>query len=120
TTLYVYGGKVMKLTSNGRQLVIFMTFGDGYLNKKGYLSVRHSLKQQDYSEWKKTILRKNGIRTTDVYEVSNNGYGGYEFRTSSYKFIRLYRKALYGKGKTIANRRLLNKLTPLGLAIWYM
>lgn len=110
----------MKLTKEGRQLILFMVLGDGYLNKKGFLSVRHSSEYKDYAEWKRQILRKHGIKVTDVYEVKNSGYGGYEFRTSSYKFIRLYRRVIYKDKKNIANKRLLNKLTPLGLAIWYM
>ena len=110
----------MKLTNEGRRLVIFMALGDGYVNRKGFLSIRHSESQKDYLEWKMKILRKNGIMTTEPYYVSNNGYGAYEMRTKSYKFIRLYRRILYGKSKNIANRKILNKLTPLGLAIWYM
>ncbi len=58
---------------------------------------------------------------SDCYYVDNNGYGSYELRTKTYKFIKTYRRFLYPSGrKKIDNRKLLEKLTPLGLAIWYM
>lgn len=110
----------MKTSKETRDLVLFMSLGDGSLNAKGYLSIRHCLKQADYLEWKRDLI-KNNISTTDCYFVSNNNYGAYELRTRTYKFIKMYRKFLYPNGKKkIGNRRILNKLTPLGLAIWYM
>lgn len=96
-----------------------MSLGDGYLhNKNGLLSIRHCLKQKDYLEWKRSLLSPS-IKCTELYRVDNNGYGAYELRTKSYKFIKLYRKILYKKGKFLS-RKVLDTLTPLGLAIWYM
>ena len=110
----------MKVTKEGRDLVVFMSLGDGNLSKGGYLRMRHCLKQRDYLNWKYDLLRKL-IRVTEPYYVSNNGYGAYEIRTYTNKFIKLYRNVIYkGNKKTVGNRKLLNKLTPLGLAIWYM
>lgn len=110
----------MKTSKDIRQLVLFMSIGDGCLNSNGYLSIRHCEAQKDYLEWKKNLF-KNSLLTTECYFVANNGYGGYEFRSKTYKFIKLYRRIFYNNGKkNIANRRLLDKLTPLGLSIWYM
>ena len=68
----------MKITKKARHLLLFMVLGDGYIhNHCGYFSVRHSVKQKEYIEWKQRLLRKNGIKTTEVYFVSNNGYGSY-------------------------------------------
>ena len=110
----------MKILKEDRDLIISMIFGDGYLNPQGYLSIRHALKNKDYVEWKYQLL-KSKFNVTLPYYVSNNGYGAYELRTKTYRFIKLYRKVIYGTGrKKISNFKLLNKLTPLGLAIWYM
>lgn len=98
-----------------------MTLGDGTLNRKnGYFAVRHCAAQLDYLQWKHDLIR-GSIKTSGIYRVSNNGYGAYELRTKSYKFMKTYRRFLYPDGcKVIHNRKLLDKLTPLGLAIWYM
>lgn len=111
----------MKTTKETRDLVVYMALGDGYINKAGYLSMRHCLEQEDYIWWKYNLL-KGKVSVVEPYYVSNNGYGSYEMRTHNARFIKLYRNIIYRRNgkKDIANRKLLNKLTPLGLAIWYM
>lgn len=111
----------MKIIKEARNLVLFMLFGDGSINKKGgYLVVRHSVKQKEYIEWKMKLLRNYGINTTDIYYVSNNGYGAYEFRTFSHDFIKEMRRYMYTPYKNIANIKQLNKFNELGLCIWYL
>lgn len=111
---------VIKTSKEIRYLLLSMLLGDGTLNAKGYVSIRHCVAQKDYIEWKMNLL-KNKIRTTDCYYVDNNGYGAFELRTKVYKFLKQYRKIIYRSGKKdIADRRILNKINPLGLAIWYM
>lgn len=113
-------GALMKTSKESRDLVLFMCLGDGTLNSRGYLSMRHCLAQEDYLHWKRDLLKSN-LQMSDCYYVDNNGYGSYELRTKTYKFIKTYRRFLYPSGrKKIDNRKLLEKLTPLGLAIWYM
>ncbi len=110
----------MKITKDTRRLIMYMAMGDGCLhNKAGYFSVRHCLGQEEYLIWKWNLLRKH-ISVTKPYFVDNNGYGSFEFRTRSYKFIKLYRKVLYKGGSKNFSKKVLKKLTPLGLAIWYM
>lgn len=110
----------MKIKKESRDLALFMIIGDGSLNANGYISIRHSKSQKEYLVWKQNLLRRNGIPTTDLYYVDNNGYGAYELRTYNHKFLKIYRKVIYKPSKIIGNRRLLDRLTPLGLAIWYM
>ncbi|MDH2363784.1 hypothetical protein [Priestia megaterium] len=108
----------MKTTKESRNTLLFMVLGDGWIGR--YLYILHSTKQLDYLEWKKKILSDHGIKTNTIRFKNNNGYPACSFTTKSYKFISLYRKVLYTPSKNIANRKLLNKLNPLGLAIWYM
>lgn len=112
----------MKRTKQSRETLLYMLLGDGTIhNKNGYFSTRHSIKQKDYIEWKYNLLKLMNFNLSELYFVSNNSYGAYEFRTKTYKFLKLYRKVLYPNGKKIiSNRKLLNKLNPLGIAIWYM
>ena len=111
---------ILKKTKLGRDLVVYMALGDGYLNPNGYLSIRHSLTQKEYIEWKSKLLNSHGINTTGLYFHNNNNYGVYEMRTYTHEFIKVYRRVLYSPTKKIADRKILNKLTPLGIAIWYM
>lgn len=110
----------MKIKKEARLLVLFMALGDGSINTQGYLSIRHCLAQKEYAEWKRQLLNKNGVKTTPLYEVSNNGYGAVEFRTKTYKFIKSWRRFIYRPCKKIADKRVMKMLTPLGLSIWYM
>jgi len=109
----------MKITKKSRQILLSMVLGDGALNKKGVLSIRHSLAQKNYLEWKNDLLNKNGISTTGTYYVSNNNHGACEFKTYTHNFIKLYKRVLYNPKKNIS-RKFLNKLNSQGLAIWYM
>ena len=114
-------GVNMKITKNKRNLLLYMALGDGYIHKAGYMSIRHCMAQEDYLDWKIRLLKTEGLSLSDKYYHKNNGYGSYEFRTKTYKFLKLYRKVLYsGSGKSIFSNKILNKLTPLGIAIWYM
>lgn len=113
-------GFIMKITKKSRDLVLYMTFGDGTINKNsGYLAIRHCLKQKEYLEWKRDLLIKNGINCSEIYYVKNNGYGAYEFRTYSHEFIKQIRRYLYTPKKNIANIKQLNKFNELGICIWY-
>ena len=109
----------MKIDVKARNLCIAMSLGDGTINPKGYLAMRHSLKQKEYLEWKKKLLNSHGISTTDLYHVGNNGYDSFELRTYTHRFLKLYRKVVYKPHKTVS-RKLLNKLDATGVAIWYM
>lgn len=111
----------MKIVKENRDLVLYMLYGDGSINKQGgYFVVRHCLAQKEYIEWKMKLLKKNNINTTDCYFVSNGGYGAYEFRTYTHEFIKQMRKYMYTPYKNIANRKQLNKFNALGLCIWYL
>ena len=109
----------MKKSKEARDLLISMAIGDGTVKTSGHLVVKHCVRQKEYLEWKITQLKNCGVNCTLPYYVSNNGYGAYEFRTYNSKFLKTLRKVLYNPKKRLT-RKLLNRLTPLGIAIWYM
>ena len=108
----------MTITKEARDIVIGMSIGDGYL-QNGRLVVLQCEAQKAYVEWKARILRNVGINTSDIEKKDNNGFAAYKFKTGRYDFIRTLEKQLYTPKKTIS-RKLLNRLTPLTIAIWYM
>lgn len=102
-------------------IVLFMSIGDGYIDKNGYLFILHCERQKEYLEWKHQILIKNNIINSEIKFKNNNGKNSYCFKTKSYDFIKKIRKILYSNNKkNIINKDILNKITPLGLFIWYM
>ena len=109
-----------KINKQTRDLVLFMLLGDGCISKTGTFELTHCAKQKEYIEYKWKLLKNNGINVRECRLINNNGYDGYRFWSTSYMFMKMFRRILYKPNKRIAQRKLLNRLTPLGLAIWYM
>lgn len=111
-------------TYNGRTICLFEMIGDGCLLADGRLKVAHCFKQYDYLIWKKELLEDNGIKTGKVCHLNNKAFGKvfdqYYFRTSKYSFITKFKNIIYNPTKDITKKGLLRRLTPLGIAIWYM
>lgn len=109
----------MKTTKKERDLIIAMAIGDGYIGKSGSMTVFHSEKQKDYVEYKFKLVR--GLCTTkQPISRESNGTTQYGFRIKTTKFTKTLRKVLYPNGKKIISRKILNRLDPQGLAIWWM
>lgn len=118
-----------------RGIIIGMAIGDGYvqvrnrLNKGKYhyesrnMRVLHGANQRAYCEWKaKRLGYALGGRQINVTKVKN-GPGGkhdaYQF-TASNPYFGQVRSWLYPDGKKWLSPKVLNMLTPEGIAIWYM
>ncbi len=117
-----------KITREERTLVLFMLIGDGTLSKDGRFQIKHSVHQKEYLEWKRSLLSKF-IRISEctkkidrvTYKGQTKEHLAFYIRTRQERFLKLYRKVLYPQGdKKVYTRKILKKLTPLGLAIWYM
>lgn len=109
-----------KILKNSRILFYSMVIGDGHLDKHGQLNLRHCIKQKEYLEWKKKLLNRNGIKTSDIVEFISNGKPQVRCATKVYNFSKLYRRILYAPKKRLGVIKLLNFLDPLHIAIWYM
>lgn len=114
----MYGENNMKITKKTRNLLLGMSIGDGHLTG-GRLCITHCDAQYEYLVWKQQLLRKNGIKTREIMKFNNSGYVGYKLKTERYDFIKSIEHYLYCPQKTIT-RKILNRLTPLEIAIWYM
>lgn len=106
--------------------VLGIVLGDGYLrrNKTKYasLSIGHSLLQKEYAKWKGNLLNHLTSITyrEDKYFRDEKVYYRFFVDTKSHPFLdRIWRLA-YKNGKKRITDKILNRLTPLGIAIWFM
>ena len=89
-----------------------------------FRSVSHSPKQVEYVEWKYKLLEPiKACRiypVTQYHKVRKKEYTTLQFCTQALSYFTRLRNLFYPQGKKIVLRSLLNKLTPLGLAVWFM
>ena len=108
-----------------RGVLIGVALGDGYINKTSQraLSVLHGAGQQAYCRWKAErvgwALGGRQINVTKVKNGPGGKYDAYRFGVTDNYFAQV-RGWLYPNGQKLITRRVLDMLTPEGLAIWYM
>lgn len=138
--MYLYMEKVQRLKNNKGEdrmqfcqikkediskndLVIGSLLGDAHINKDGRIQIFHSIKQKEYTLWlmelfKKLFKVKYMERVCHIKETGREYYQ-IGFYVSATNYTKLVRQFMYRPNKTIIFKQL-NKLTPLGLAIWYL
>lgn len=114
----------LKSSKEQKQLLIALLIGDGTITNYPDFKISHSEKQLFYIKWKIKLLDKYKIIHGELkfYESKtgfNKGQQVPTVRLKTTSTIKALRKSIYTPKKTIS-RRLLNWLTPPGLAIWYM
>jgi len=114
-----------KFNKESRNLLISMLLGDGTISNNNVFKLSHGYKQKEYLEWKINLLNEYGIKNNGLKEyVSTKGYNTgdivYYSQLSIIPFIKLLRRIIYKPKKNYANRKILNRLNALGVAIWYM
>lgn len=112
-----------------KSILIALAIGDGTIEKstthKGSrLKVGHGEKQLEYLKYKRDLLHSViGGKIPKIYHWDQVRKGtknrAYAFR-KGHKYFWVLRKWLYPKGKKVLSRRILDNLTPEGVAIWYM
>lgn len=114
-----------KTNKDSRNLLIALLLGDGTISNNNVFKLSHGYNQKEYLEWKIKLLNEHGIKNNGLKEyISSKGYNMnktvYYTQLKITNFIKLLRKIFYKPKKIIGNRRILNRLNLLGLAIWYM
>jgi recombination protein RecA len=105
-------------------LIIFMTIGDGSICKPDsvrncYLEITHSKAQLEYLKWKISLLENFGIKCGKLYFRKDKS--DVRVRTERNEIFNIIEKRMYlPNRKKVLTKRILRRLTPLGLAIWYM
>ena len=113
-----------KLSKEQKSLLIGLLIGDGTISSNFVFKLSHSVEQREYLEWKVKLLDKFQIKNNRIKEyISTCGYnigkGVLYSQMSVIPTIKALRRTVYIPKKTIT-RKLLNWLTPLEIAIWYM
>ena len=113
-----------KLSKEQKSLLIGLLIGDGTISSNFVFKLSHSAEQREYLEWKVKLLDKFQIKNNGIKEyISTCGYnigkGVLYSQMSVIPTIKALRRTVYIPKKTIT-RKLLNWLTPLEIAIWYM
>lgn len=113
-----------KLSKEQKSILIALLIGDGTISSNYVFKLSHSTHQRAFLEWKINLLNTLGIKNNGIKEyVSKAGYNeGKQVLYSQMSInptIKALRRTIYTPKKTLS-RKLLNWLTPLGLAIWYM
>lgn len=114
-----------KFNKESRNLLIALLLGDGTISNNYVFKIAHSEKQKDYLEWKIKQLNNYGIRNNGVKSYIKTreysvGSPVYYTQLNIIPFIKVLRRVVYKDKKILGNRKLLNRLTPMGVAIWYM
>lgn len=114
-----------KFNKNSRNLLIGMLLGDGTISNNNVYKLSHCVEQSDYLQWKINLLNNNGIRNSGLkYYTSSYGYNKNKIvvytQLNIIPFVKVLRRVFYKPNKKIGNRKLLNRLNSLGIAIWYM
>ena len=106
-------------------MIIGMLLGDGTISNNYVFKLSHGYKQKEYLEWKINLLNEHGIKNNGLKKyISTCGYNlgsiVYYSQMSVIPFMKVLRRVIYKPIKNYANRKILNRLNPLGIAIWYM
>lgn len=114
-----------KFNKNSRNLLIALLLGDGTISNNYVFKITHAEAQKEYLEWKIKQLNEHGIRNNGIKSyIKTKGYNigvpVYYTQLNSTPFIKVLRRVVYKGKKILGNRKLLNRLTPMGIAIWYM
>lgn len=116
-------GKITYMVNTNKEIrsaIIGMVCGDGFISKNSDLRINHCLRQKEYLEYKKNILQHKQLHEIKLVDYVCHGYPGVRLCTRVRPIYRILRKVFYPNGgKKIISRKILNYLTPVGLAIWY-
>lgn len=115
---------VKKLSKEQKSLLIALLIGDGTISSNYVFKLSHSIQQKEFLEWKVKLAINSGFKLNGIKEYTSKcGYNtGKEVLYSQFSInptIKALRRTVYVPKKTLT-RRLLNWLTPQGIAIWYM
>lgn len=113
-----------KSSKEVKSLLIAMLIGDGTISNNYVFKLSHSEAQREYLEWKLNLLNELSVKNNGIKEyVSKCGYNTGSnvlySQMSVIPIIKVLRRTVYTPKKKLS-KRLLNWLTPQGLAIWFM
>jgi len=121
--------KLKKLKSSELDSAVFgMLLGDAGLSLAGKRAINyrfyyaHSNKQKEYALWKKDIIDQIGTVETRIYNYKHpvKKYEHIRITTNARKYFTKIARKFYKNNKKIVDIKILDKINPFGLAIWFM
>lgn len=117
----------MNLAKQDIAILLGLLLGDGYIDPRGQIQVKHCAKQKEYCEFKAKLLHtvcggkdiKVLKNTRYKKEFKNKWYIEYSFKKQS-KHFKWIRNLLYCNNKKTITRDVLCYLSPLSIALWWM
>ena len=105
--------KLIPINQRQEDILRGSLLGDAYLSPEGYFDIQHGPKQFGYLLWLFKNLQPyfNEIRNVRTCK---------RIRSCSHDFGNKLRKEYYSKGKKILTRDILDKLSALSIAVWFM
>lgn len=115
---------VKKLNKEQKSLLIALLIGDGTISSNYVFKLSHSDAQREFLEWKAKLAIDAGFKLNGIKEyISTSGFNtGKKVLYTQFSInptIKALRRSVYIPKKTLT-RKLLNWLTPQGIAIWFM
>ncbi len=119
--------KKLSLSDRQKEILVGAILGDGHLEKLytpglSRLKIEHSYKQKEYVDWFYKEF-KNWIRTEPkqkVKKVWGKIHKNYGFATYGHRLLGNFQRDFYRAKKKVIPGYLLERMTPLSLAVWYM
>ena len=116
------------MTREDKKLLMALTLGDGSISKEGncyVFSCGHCDTQHEYIKYKAMLLKRMLHKKVSIHtrkdRCSLNGKYHIIHRIKTYvKYGKFIRSKLYYEGKKRITPKILDMLTPFGMAIWYM
>ncbi len=116
--------KNLQLEVSDKQIEILVGClpGDAYLTKLGKIQIEQSSKQEGYINWKyqelSSISYSSPKAVTRFEKRDNRVTKSLRFWTRQY--FRIWRNSFYEDNRKIFPKNLVNWITPLAIAVWYM
>lgn len=108
------------VTDKQFQIIIGSLLGDAYISNLGKIQFEQCDKQKEYLEWKFEQLKSISYEKIGKVKRVRNDKTYYSYRFFSRQFFRPLRDKFYLNGKKIINMGMLEKISPLSLAVWHM
>ena len=107
----------MNLTKYDIAILLGLLLGNGYIDSKGQIHIKHSKKQKEYCEFKAKLV--HSICGGSNIKIKESINGTNKFKKQSKRFQQI-RKLLYSENKKTINNEILNLIQPISIALWWM
>ena len=114
---------LLLISSDEHEMIIGTLMGDGSIRKRdknSSIRFSHSIKQKNYCEEKKNILKEFNLSEFNEKQTKNNyrQIHTIDFSTRSHPVFNYYYNLFYKNGIKFVTPEILKNITPRGLAFW--